>query len=298
MSEGIPTPAPASVDSSPSSDTNSAANASEINNDVPTSFAEARKFRVKVDGQEMEVDEGELVSNYQLRKASDKKLNEAAQMRKQAEEFISLLRSDPIKVLNHPGLGVNFRELAENFLIEQLQEEMMDPRDKELKAYKKRVEEIEAREREEKQRIEAEQMRAVREKYQEDYSRQITEALAQSGLPKTQETVKRIAHYLHLGLTKGVDLQVSDVIPYVKQDYIKAQRELFGAADEDMLLQLLGEDVAAKLRKADVKRLKQPQAPTTPVKQGVKVDGESRAKKRITMDDWKAKLERIKNGEE
>jgi hypothetical protein len=253
-------------------------------------------FKVKVDGQEIEVPESEMVNNYQLRKAADKKMQEAAQMRKQAETFVEMLRTDPIKVLSNPNLGVNFRELAEQYLVEQMQEDMLDPKDKELREYKRRVEEIESRERQEQQRVDSERVEMLKSKYTESYSQQITEALSEGGLPRTPETVRKIAHYLHLGLQSGIELTAKDVIPYVKNDYIKAQKELFGSTSEDLLLELMGDELAGKLRKADLKRLKGSQPISTPTKQGHKEGGVQPVNKKISKDDWKTRMEKIKNG--
>lgn len=283
----ITTPNTSNEPSSPSND---------INLEQPTS-SESKRYKVKVDGQELEVDEAELLAGYQTRKAADKKFQEAAMTRKQAEEFVSLLKTDPIKVLTHPGLGVDFRQLAEQYLVQQLEEEMLDPRDRELKKYKAMVEEQETAKKRELERQEAERAQQLTARYTEDYSNQIVEALKTSGLPKTERTVKAMAQYLHLGLQQGVDLKAAEVVEFVKQDYINAQKELFSALDGDTLLSILGEDVANKIRKSDVKRLKspekvlqrpavQPQSTTVPKAKGV------------DKDSWKNKLDRLKRGED
>ena len=259
--------------------------------------SQVRKYKVKIDGDELEVDESELLAGYQTRKAADKKFQEAAMARKQAEEFIGLLKTDPVKVLTHPGLGLDFRQLAEQFIVQQLEEEMLDPRDRELKKYKAMVEEQQAEQKRQLERQQAEQAEQLKLKYTEDYSNQIVEALQSSGLPKTERTVKAMAKYLHMGLQHGVDLKAAEVVEFVKQDYINDQKELFGALDGDTLLNILGEDVANKIRKSDVKRLKSTekvlQRPSTqpPSTHKPKTTG-------ITKDEWKARLERLKQGVE
>lgn len=256
-----------------------------------------KKYKVKIDGEELEVDEAELLAGYQTRKAADKKFQEAAMTRKQAEEFISLLKTDPVKVLSHPGLGVDFRQLAEQYLVQQLEEEMLDPRDRELKKYKAMVEEQETLKKQELERQQAEQAEQLRQRYTEDYTNQIVTALQTSGLPKTERTVKAMAQYMHLGLQHGVDLKAAEVVELVKQDYINAQKELFGALDGDTLLSILGEDVANKIRKSDVKRLKSPEkvlqrpAAQPPATHPPKTKG-------ISKEEWRERLERLKRGEE
>jgi len=50
---------------------------------------EVRKFRVKVDGEEIEVDEATLLRDYQLSKASHARMQQAAAVRQQAEDQIA-----------------------------------------------------------------------------------------------------------------------------------------------------------------------------------------------------------------
>lgn len=56
--------------------------------DKPTD--KPKMYTVKVDGEEMEVTEDELVSNYQLAKASQQRMQEAAEQKKQLQEDLEL----------------------------------------------------------------------------------------------------------------------------------------------------------------------------------------------------------------
>ena len=85
-----------------------------------------RMFKVKINGEDIEVSEEELKAGYQTRKASDEKFREAAMSKKQAEEFINLLRTNPRKVLSNPNLGIDVRKFAEEYLVEQMEDEMME----------------------------------------------------------------------------------------------------------------------------------------------------------------------------
>lgn len=258
-----------------------------------------RKFIVKVNGQEQEVTEDELIQGYQTRKASDEKFREAAMSKKQAEEFINLLRTNPRKVLTNPDLGIDMRKLAEEYLVEQMEEEMMDPKDKELRDAKRQLQEIEDEKKRKAKEEEESQAVQLKEKYSQEYSSQIVDALQSSGLPKSEHTVKRMAYYMHQGLQRGYNLSAKDVVGLVKQDYIDEQKSLFGQLDGDMLVQLLGDDVANKIRKYDVGRVKSTEKQLkTPDKQPEGGSPRPKKSKKISKDDWKARMERIKNGEE
>ena len=58
-----------------------------------TSEQLAKMWKVVVDGQEMEVDEKELVSNYTHRKGIEAKAREASDIRKQAEEVLRIFKN-------------------------------------------------------------------------------------------------------------------------------------------------------------------------------------------------------------
>jgi len=282
MSEEMSAPVSAPVESAP------------IEGDSP--IVESRKFKVKVNGIDQEVDEAELLSGYQTRKASDEKFREAAMSRKQAEEFIGLLRTNPMKVLNDPNLGLNFRELAEKFLVEQMEEEMLDPRDRELRDAKRQLAEIEDAKRQAKKSEEDQANEELKAKFTNDYTNQIVEALASSGLPKTEHTVKRMAYYMHQGVQRGYDLTASDVASLVKEDYIQEQKSLYGSLDGDMLIQLLGADVANKIRKHDVTKFKSSKQTVTPAKQGAAPSSRPSEPVKMSKEDWKAKMNRVKSG--
>lgn len=255
-------------------------------------------YTVKVNGEDVQVTEEELIGSYQVRKASDAKFQEAAAARKQAEEFIHLLKTDPRKVLTNPTLGLDVRKFAEDFLVEQLQEEMMDPKDRELMQARKQLEEYENEKKRKEQEAQEAEALELRNKYTEEYQTSIVDALSSSGLPKTEHTVKRMAYYMHQGLKRGYNLGAGDVVDLVKQDYINEQKSMYGQLDGDSLVELLGPEVADKIRKHDVSKVTKKRPPTVPQTQPTSKSPREKPSKKITKDDWKAKLERIKNGEE
>lgn len=306
MEESTGAPASESVESSESSEAieSQGQEGAEIQPDSGSKPEEiapengVRMFKVKVNGQDMEVSEDELISGYQTRKASDEKFREASMSKKQAEEFIHLLRTNPRKVLSNPDLGIDVRKFAEEFLVEQMEEEMMDPRDRELRDARKQLQEIEDEKKRVKDESEASQAAELREQYSQEYQTSIVDALQSSGLPKSEHTVKRMAYYMHQGLKRGMNLGAKDVVSLVKQDYIDEQKSLYSNLDGDMLLELLGSDVANKIRKHDISKVKgQKKEPKYPEKQPEASAPRKKKSKKITKEQWKANLEKIKNGE-
>lgn len=257
-------------------------------------YLKKHKEKLKVNGEEIEVDYETMKRDYQIRKASEEKFRQADLMNKKVENFLHILKTDPKKILLNPNLGLDIRSLAEEILVENLQEEMMDPRDRELKKYKQMMEQIELEKQQAKEAEENKRLESLREKYSQDFSQQIVTALAQGGLPKTEHTVKRMAYYMHQAISNGYELKPQDVVGLVKQDYINEQKTLFGAMDEDTLAQILEEQTFEKLRKYDAKRLKNNTLPKTPKADSQpEVFKKAKQQKGLTLDEWRENLKKF-----
>jgi len=258
---------------------------------VPTPSEIQKMYKVRIDDQDHEVDEQELVRGYQLRKSSDKRFSEANQARKQSEEFIRLLKTDPQKVLSHPSIGLDLKKFAEEYLMTEMQQEMLTPEQRELNDYKSKLAKYEETEKTRKQEEETKAQEAVRQKYSDDYNKQITDALEVSGLPKTEHTVQRMIHYMHNALKNGYELSANDVTDLVRKDYISDTKALYSNLDGDALISILGDDIGKKLRKSDLNKLKSKQNNLTG---SVPVDrGEDTPKsKGLSKDDWRAEIMR------
>ena len=247
-----------------------------------------RKFKVKVEGQEMEVEESELIRGYSHQRAANKILQEGTTARKQAEEFISMMR-DPAKFYDTAKkLGHDPRKLAEEYLAKQLETELMDPRDRELAETKMKLKQMEELDKQQKEAMEAKRNEVLKQKYAQDYSNQFVEALQQTGLPPTKPMVAEMAKYVSRAAKIGFKLTAVEAAQLVQDDIQIAHRRLIGDADGDVLMKLLGEDIANKVRKYDTQRLKNPeQGLKTPTEQGDVRAPRPRGDKRMTPKEWR-----------
>lgn len=254
------TSAPESQDGidSPESQENAAKHSSQPQKNV-------KKFKLKVDGQELEeeidlADEESLKRHLQMSKAAQKRMSEAAKARRDAEELIGMFKGDIKSVLKQADkLGkspAQVRKELEEYFAEQLEEEMLSPEQKAVKEAQRIIREREEEQKRAVQEREAREKQELQQRYAEDYDRKITEALSSGGVPKTARTVKRMAELMYKNLDMGLDLEPQHLATLVKEDYLNEMREMLGAADGDTLLKLLGDDTANKIRKADLARLK------------------------------------------
>ena len=256
----------------------------------PAEVSALRKLKVK--GKEIEVDEAKFIEYAQKGAASTETWQEAAKMRKEYESFMHRLKTNPREVLLDPSLGVDFRKVAEDYLWEQIQDEQLTPeqkaqkaRDRELEKYKKQHEEKEKEELTAKQQAQAQH-------YAQDYDRQISGALAASGLPKTTGTVRRMTEYMIHDVKAGFQRDAAEYVEMVRNDYMQDIKELLGSVEGEHLLKFLGEDGAKKLRTADLSRLKS----TTPKEGHTFVPGKGMVGKEKVKKmggfDWEAAIKK------
>lgn len=235
----------------------------------------SRKIKLKIDGEEIdeelpfdydESDEKQvqyLKRQLQLSKVANKRMNESAMTKKQAEQFIQALQTDPMRVLSNPKLmgEEKFQQLAEQFLAKRIQDQMMSPEEKRQRDMEERLRQYEEQEKTAKEKAEQEQMQALQTHYQEAYTQTITQALDSSNLPKNPYTVKRMAQLLQQNIKHGLELEPAHLAQLVKEDYQKELASIIGNSNPDQIIAMFGEETVNKLRKHDLEKLKSSLSP-------------------------------------
>lgn len=245
---------------------------------APAAKAEAQPeelFEVPVNGKVKKVPKAELLKRYSLADAADERFNEAAAMRKQAEAIIARAR-DPQKVielLEDPSLGLNPEQVKSAFeewyYKKFVEPEGLSPEEKRARDAEERLKKYELKEKEEQERKakeEEERMDAEEaKKLQED----IVKLIDTCGLPKTKFTASRIAYWMRVNETKGLNAPPELIVKQVKGEMRGVMDSLVQASDGDVLVELLGKNTVDKLRKYDIDQIKKrreqklvaPQAP-------------------------------------
>ena len=200
-----------------------------------------------------------VLASYKAAMQANSKNRKASQIAKQVEDAFKKLYEDPKTTLRqlYKDNPAKLRELSESILLEELEEEMLDPREKEIRKQQKELEEYKRLIEEQEQAKQQAQMQALQEHYTQEITTQIRDVLDSSpDLPKNEKTVARIAFYLHRGAQRGYDLTAKDVLPLVREDIQNEVQSIVQGSDPSQLLALLGEDVLRKIRQEDLKRVK------------------------------------------
>ncbi len=259
--------------------------------------AAVRRYKLQVDGKEVEVDEQELISRAQKATGAEKKFEEAARVRRMMETFIAKLK-DPDRwheVLRHPMIGHDPMKLAEELVWRQLQEEKLTPEQKQVREAQEILKRDEQRKKLEEQSKAQQRMAELQKEAEGKLTTSIKEALETSGLPKSAWTVRMMAYFMHKGWKQyNVRLNPADVVPMVKKQYQAMIGDFLGSYEGD-IFDVLGEPVVEKIRTGLPNRLRNPEVPVPPGDQPP-ASGRSARKPGISMQEWQERNERIKAG--
>lgn len=255
--------------------------------------AEIRRLKLKINGEERELPEDEVVRLAQRGMGADEKFRESAKMRKQAENFFKLLKTNPAAALAHPAIGLNVRQFAEDIIYKQIQYEKMTDEQKELYEAKLKLKQME----DEKRRLHDEQQTkkqsVLENEYKDTLQKKIVDVLETSGLPKTPRTVARVAHYMFEARARGVRAEPADVIDMVQSDYHKDFQDMFGALPGEAILKIIGDDARKKVREAELHSIKNPTLPVPRDGQPPAVDGPAKPRKILSSDEWRERNRRM-----
>lgn len=269
-----------------------------------------REAKVEVNGQVMQINEKQLkalwglpenepltdkefktmVSSYKAQKTSDMATRKARDQEKLVSEIANMIQTDPWTLLQRAGYDP--RKLAEEYLTQAIEEDMLPENEKELRRVRQEKEEIERQYKEEMSRREKEQMDIAVEQYKMDISNQIIHELENSSLPKNANSIARIADYLLKAEQRGINANVKQIIKLVEEDLAIFNGSYLKSIDPSKRISYIGEDLLKQIRQDDLARLKTTQSQAS---QSSPKPRQSTNKK-LTKEEWRRELaERIKN---
>lgn len=212
-------------------------------------LADAEKMKmlvpVKVDGVRTEVPLEEVVRAYQKASSSDKRFREAAELRKQVEQFMASLTEDPWSLF--AVLGRDPDRDAEERVWRRMNESRMEPWEREeMQRRRAKSSEREARERWMKDRAQA----AERSRYEgvvRHYEPLLNEALDVHGLPDTEVAVARAIEALLDAVEDGKEPTADGLARDVTEALGKEYASSLGAMSPEVIEKLAGEGFLSKV---------------------------------------------------
>lgn len=252
-----------------------------------------KKYQLKVNNKtrdlEIDLSNDEEVKKYlQRAEAADEKFQEAAMLRKQVEQLVHELKSNPLAILKHPQLGIDIKALANQVLNEELEDMALSPEQKKIKELESALKEKDDREKEAQTAREVAERAHFEQQALNDLDEQVTEVLSKSNLPKSPYVVRRIADSMIAAMDMGYkDVTPEQVLPFVEEQILGEINRLFESAPEDMfdkvMENVVGKKHLDKYRKSKVAKTKS--APKTTTAAQVKDTGASAKTKEKTNEE-------------
>jgi hypothetical protein len=216
--------------------------------------------KVKVDGKEELVDEDELLRTYAKAKGAEAKFREAAEMKKQVEQFMEAFKKDPLSLLMQEGLPVDRKSLGEKLLLAELEREMLTPEQRKLQEYEAKLKDFESKEQQIKREAEERETEQKREMKRQEISQMFTKAMEITPLSKAPETaqfaMEDMAKLMRIAKERGIEVGPEELAKHAESKYYKGMRALADHLDAKSLIEVLGPEITKKLRKHDLEQLK------------------------------------------
>lgn len=231
---------------------------------------EPRKHKIKIDGELREVDEEELYRMASLGGAAYKRMEEAAQIKKGTAALVAAFTKDPVGTLLRIAEAQKIPiDQVKGQMAELLQKDyeasQLDPKEKEAAELKAKVAAYEKEKADAKGKADAEAEKAATDEAMKYLDVEISDALKDSGLPKTPKIVARMAELMERDLRLGLNRPAKELVRYIQKEVVTGQKELVSALDGEKLLEFLGDDVVKKIRAFDAKKAKEHPAALKPV---------------------------------
>lgn len=263
-----------------------------------TTQAAKEKLKLLVDGQEIEReidwnDRESLKKELQLAAAAKKRMGEAGTLKTQAMQIMKAWESGDHSILAKHPKG---REIAEAFLMSQIEAESLTPEQKLQKEKDERLKRFEDKEKQEEEGKKSAAQQKRETELIQSFQKTIIDAIDKTGLPKSPDLVKRMAGLLQKNLKLGIDLSPEDLAQEVKSETMGMLKAVMGNATGAQLIEMFGPDLAKQIRKHDIENLKAKANGGFPPKKDELPPPAKPEKGYMTTDEWKADLEkRIQN---
>jgi hypothetical protein len=228
--------------------------------------AEKRRYMLKVDGQEIEEELSDEDIRVRLQKAHavDKRFQEVASQRKQIEEALKVIKTDPAKALKEIA-GLDLDEWAEKRILERYQEAMMPEAEREKVELQRKLAEYERQFEEQKTTAEQQRQQAYEQQVFEQTEQDFVQALEHLGYDKVfgrQVLVPMMAEIAEQALDYGIELTPTQMASEANKRLETIHRRQVTSMKGDSLLKYLGDDTVREVIAAKLAQTRSSASPT------------------------------------
>lgn len=228
-------------------------------------------YEMVVNGEKLNLTINEMTELAQKGEGAARKFQEAAKLRKEAAAekaaIQAAMQGSPEALFD---LKIKSGQMSPDEMRQWIIQEAIKIADEpELTEEQRRMREMESEL--EKYRKEQEDNRKAQEdadfqaeveKYKEEYSAKLSEAIKAGGLENDPTAVRRVAMAIQDSLDENGNpmMEIEDAISYVKSEERNSYKDFLAGLELDQLEQILGQEKMSKLRKTDLAKLANPES--------------------------------------
>lgn len=205
------------------------------------------KHKVKIDGEELEVELEELLKGYQTGKSSTKKFEEAKRLQAEVADFLNRSKENPWELLQQ--LGVNIDELAERRVADKLEWELKPEQERKLIEMERELKKYKQFEEETKKSQQEQQKAQLAQSAMREVDDEIGAVLKQSGVKPTPRVVARIAETMLAALEAGQKLPAAKAFERTQKDLKDEVISILGSLPIEQAVSLLPKEFTENYRK-------------------------------------------------
>jgi hypothetical protein len=265
--------------------------------------AEARrKYKLKVDGaeQELELSDVEVSTRLQKALAAEKRMAQAAETQKAFKAFQEAFKSDPFEAAKHLHPDMDLDALAEKRLIERFQQEELqkqDPAAYERAQLQKQLDEYKSKEQKAQEAAKAKAQADHDAKVGQEMERDFMQALELSGLPKDRQYLRMMAEVADTALDNDIELSPAQMAAEVNSRIREQHQHVTRGLKGETLIKHLGDDVVREVLRYSVEKHKAKQSVVTaPTARGEETPEQRETRKLKTGSEARKFFNDMKSG--
>jgi len=269
----------------------SAAPVEQIVTESPTeNIPEYRKIKhkVKIEGQERDVDYDDLVRGYQMETVSQKRFREAREQQQQALSLIDQFKKDPAEVMRQLGLDPD--EWSEKRVAKKLDYEFMTPEQRELFDLRNKMSEYENKDKSAREQEEQRRRQEIETQAAEEVDGLISSLMSQAGYKVSPRVLAAAAQELYNDIANDRTLSEETVKQALKRgrDAMASDYgEWLSALPIEEAIKILPQEFQKSLRQFWTKQVTEGKPFSMPKTTPVKSESGSRKQGvRSTVDDF------------
>ena len=166
--------------------------------------------------------------------------------------MLKKIETDPISYLK--SKNPNFRQIAEEYLYQEIQNDEMSPDAKKAQALEQEIQRYRQKEEEEVRTKKEQEDNEILQKYSREYEQQLINALEKTSIPKDPYMVKQIVQVMSDAIEADIDLSFEEAAVLVKDSSVANIRHLLSNIEN--IDEYLGEEIMAKVRKSEINKVK------------------------------------------